>query len=187
MFKKINNATKVIVLFIILVLLLSVVSNLDIWNASTRSDNLSEAFEKSRNKGQIVNTVENDDIAVIVALESQQKGYYTFKKEDGKYTLRNNAFKSIFTDTTSREGQLQSIIKYKCPKSDYIYVEVEIDGIDPEEEMRVFDSENRELPFYSKQYDSGYKVNELRSFYALVPENEEYSVFIDGEEYVIID
>ena len=187
MFKKMNNATKATVLVIIIVLLLSVVFNLDIWNAATRSDNLADAFEKSRNKGQIVNTVENDDIAVIAALESQQKVYHTFKKEDGEYTLRNNAFKSVFIDTTSKEGKLQSIIKYKCPKSEYIYVEVEILDIDPEEEIKVFDSENRELPFYSTQYDSGYTVHILRSFYALVPENEEYSVFIDGEEYVIIE
>ena len=66
-------------------------------------------------------------------------------------------------------------------------MEVEILDIDPEEEIKVFDSENRELPFYSTQYDSGYTVHILRSFYALVPENEEYSVFIDGEEYVIIE
>lgn len=192
--KKTTNKISRIACLITLTLIVGLLSNVPIWNFTSKSQSPTEAFGKSWHKGEIINCIENDEVAVITVLESQQKQYYTYKKDNNTYyELKNkphSIYTSIYTDELADElaDETIMIMRYDCPKSNYIYVEAQIFSNETQKDIIVSDSNNFELPYYTTIYDSvGYNTYTVYAYYSLVQSTniEQYYISINGSKYDI--
>lgn len=176
-----GNRVNLIIGFTVIFLLISIMSNLPVYEVFCRHSTIEEAYRYNGYRDDILFSCENKDLAVVGTLTDDDSiGHEIFLKHNEKYyctssiiSFFNKRNRNIFLDP-------DYIIVMTYPGTEGTYIELQHIG---SKDSVITDKHGNQFDKYVLKVDN---YPERRIYYAVIPNDDKYFL-VDGEMIEISD